>query len=88
MDQVAEEMIEAIQRGVPEYARPQNDAYQAMVRHAVTHAVREFLERIANPGAPHGRAVQVFRTIGRNEAAEGRSLEPLQAALRLGARVA
>ena len=88
MDQVAEEMIEAIQRGVPEYARPQNDTYQAMVRHAVTHAVREFVERIANPGAPHGRAVQVFRTIGRNEAAEGRSLEPLQAALRLGARVA
>src|SRR6516164_1995622 len=88
MDQVAEEMVEAIQRGVPEYARPQNDTYQAMVRHAVTHAVREFVERIANPGAPHGRAVQVFRTIGRNEAAEGRSLEPLQAALRLGARVA
>jgi len=35
-----------------------------------------------------GQHHQVFRNIGRNEAAEGRSLEPLQAALRLGARVA
>jgi hypothetical protein len=47
MDQMAEEMIEAIQRRVPEYARPQNDTYQAMVRHAVTRAVREFVEPIA-----------------------------------------
>jgi hypothetical protein len=88
VDQVAEEMIAAIQRGVPEYARPQNDIYQATIRHAVTHAIHEFMERIANPRVPHDRAVQVFRNIGRNEAAEGRSLEPLQAALRLGARVA
>ena len=88
LDSVAEEMIEAIQRGVPEYARPQNDTYRASVRQAVIHAVQEFVERIGNPGAPRDRAVQVFRNIGRNEAAEGRSLEPLQAALRLGARVA
>ena len=88
LDSVAEEMIEAIQRGVPEYARPQNDTYRATVRQAVTHAVQEFIERIANPGAPHDRAAQVFRNIGRNEAAEGRSLEPLQLALRVGARVA
>jgi hypothetical protein len=54
----------------------------------VTHAVGEFMKRIADPAAPHERAVHVFRNIGRNEAAEGRSLEPLQAALRLGARVA
>jgi hypothetical protein len=68
---MAEEMIEAIQRGVPEYARPQNDTYRATVRQAVTHAVQEFIERITNPGAPHDRAAQVFRNIGRNEAAEG-----------------
>jgi hypothetical protein len=88
LDEVAEEMIEAIQRGVPEYARPENDTYRASVRQAVIHAVQEFVERIGNPRAPRDRAVQVFRNIGRSEAAEGRSLEPLQAALRLGARVA
>src|SRR6266704_2440141 len=88
LDRVAEEMIDAIQRGVPEYARPLNDTYRASVRQAVTHAVHEFVERLINPAAPHDRAIQVFRNIGRNEASEGRSLEPLQNALRLGARVA
>jgi DNA-binding CsgD family transcriptional regulator len=88
LDRVVEEMIDAIQRGVPEYARPLNDTYRASVRHAVTHAVNEFVERLINPAAPHDRAIQVFRNIGRNEASEGRNLEPLQNALRLGARVA
>ena len=88
LEQVAEEMIEAIQLGVPEYARPQNDTYMASVRQAVTHAVGEFVERLANPDVHHDRAAQVFRNIGRSEAAEGRSLEPLQMALRVGARVA
>src|SRR6266480_618961 len=41
LDRVAEEMIDAIQCGVPEYARPLNDTYRASVRHAVTHAVDE-----------------------------------------------
>jgi DNA-binding CsgD family transcriptional regulator len=88
LDRVVEEMIEAIQRGVPEYARPLDDTYRASVRHAVTHAVHEFVDRLVDPGAAHDRATEVFRSIGRNEASEGRSLEPLQNALRLGARVA
>ena len=88
IDRVTEEMIEAIQCGVPEYARPLDDTYRAGVRHAVTHAVHEFMDRLIDPGASHDRASEVFHNIGRNEASEGRSLEPLQNALRLGARVA
>ena len=88
LDRVTEEMIEAIQCGVPEYARPLNDTYRASVRHAVTHAVHEFADRLVDPRAAHDRATEVFRNIGRHEASEGRSLEPLQNALRLGARVA
>jgi PucR C-terminal helix-turn-helix domain len=88
LERVAEEMIEAIQRGVPEYARPLDDAYRGTVRRAVTHAVGQFVERIANPATPRKRTAEMFREIGRIEAAEGRNLEPLQMALRLGARVA
>ena len=88
LDRVVEEMIEAIQCGVPEYARPLDDTYRASVRHAVTHAVHEFVDRLVDPAASHDRATEVFRNIGRHEASEGRSLEPLQNALRLGARVA
>src|SRR6266581_3102316 len=83
-----DQVIEAIQCGVPEYARPLDDTYRASVRHAVTHAVQEFVDRLVDPGASHDRATEVFHNIGRNEASEGRSLEPLQNALRLGARVA
>jgi len=85
---VAEEMIDAIQRGIPEYARPLDDAYRVTVRRAVTHALEQFVERIANPATPREKTAMVFREIGRIEAAEGRNLEPLQTALRLGARVA
>jgi hypothetical protein len=88
LDWLAQEMADAIQRGVPEYARPLNDAYQASIRRAVTHAITEFVARLTSPRATHDRTARVFRDIGRQEAAEGRSLEPLQAALRLGARVA
>ncbi len=88
VDRIAEEMTQAIQRGVPEYARPLNDSYAKTVRRTVWHCVEQFVQRIANPATPREQTAAVFREIGRIEAAEGRSLEPLQTALRLGARVA
>ena len=88
LDHVVQEMTDAILQGVPEYARPLDDAYTSMVRRAVSDSVQQFVERIANPAAPREPTATVFREIGRVEAAAGRSLEPLQTALRLGARVA
>jgi PucR C-terminal helix-turn-helix domain len=88
VDRLTEEMIDAVQWGVPEYARPLNDTYRTSVRSAVTHAVQGFLQRITDPASPADQTEHLFRNIGRGEAAEGRNLEPLQAALRLGARIA
>ncbi len=88
LDHVVQEMTEAIVHGVPEYDRPLDDTYTSMVRRAVSHSVQQFVERIANPATPREPTAAVFREIGRVEAAAGRSLEPLQTALRLGARVA
>ena len=51
------------------------------------HAVDTFIDRVAHPGTPMAAILAEFRGIGVAEAREGRSLEPLQAALRLGARV-
>ena len=87
LGRAAEEVIVAIQRDVPEYARPNDDIYTSTVRRAVHQAVRQFVLQIADPGTSREATAQLFRDIGRIEAAEGRSLEPLQAALRLGARV-
>jgi PucR C-terminal helix-turn-helix domain len=82
------EMIEAIQADVAEYARPLDESYTSTLSHAVRQAVETFIDRVANPDAPLDAIVEEFRSIGFTEAREGRSLEPLQAAMRLGARVA
>jgi hypothetical protein len=87
LGRAAEEVIDAIQREVPEYARPNDDTYTSTGRRAVHQAVQQFVLQIADPGTPRETTAQLFRDIGRIEAAEGRSLEPLQSALRLGARV-
>ncbi len=88
LDQAVAEMIDAIQLGVPEYARPLDASYTGAISRAVRHSVDQFIERLANPEASFEAIVAEFRTIGAVEAHEGRSLDPLQNALRLGARVA
>ncbi|MFG1707496.1 helix-turn-helix domain-containing protein [Nonomuraea sp. M3C6] len=82
---VSEEVIEEIQTRIPEYARPSDGLYLKVVRMAVEQAIEGFVERIEHPGVPWDP--EPFRMIGKGEAAEGRNLEPLQAAMRLGARV-
>jgi hypothetical protein len=88
LDHAVTEMIDAIQQGVPEYARPLDAVYTAAVSRAVRHSVEQFVQRVADPEASFEGIVAEFRAIGSMEAHEGRSLEPLQNALRLGARVA
>ncbi|MFI6295843.1 helix-turn-helix domain-containing protein [Nonomuraea sp. NPDC050790] len=82
---VSTEVIEEIQTRIPEYARPSDEVYIKVIRMAVEQAIYGFLDRIENPDAAWDP--EPFRMIGRGEAAEGRNLEPLQTALRLGARV-
>ncbi|WP_260478376.1 helix-turn-helix domain-containing protein [Nonomuraea sp. WAC 01424] len=82
---VSAEVIEEIQTRIPEYARPTDEIYIKVVKKAVEEAIDGFLDRIENPCAPWDP--EPFRMIGKGEAAEGRNLEPLQAAMRLGARV-
>jgi PucR-like helix-turn-helix protein len=87
------EMIEAIGRAVPEYARrdsagrPRPDDQQRLAD-AVTGAVASFIARVAQPDRPLEPVLDEFRIIGGTAAREGRTLDGLQDALRLGARVA
>ena len=89
------EILTVIQDEVAEYTRPLDPAYVHRLGRAVEHAVRTFIERVAAPAAATPAAapdattaiLAEFRAIGAAEAREGRSLEPLQSALRLGARV-
>lgn len=88
VDSLTEEIIEAIQREVPEYARPGDGSHLRSLRHAVGRSLHQFVTQLADPAVTRDEIAGVFRDIGRAEAAEGRSLEPLQASLRIGARVA
>ncbi|GAA3114281.1 hypothetical protein [Nonomuraea salmonea] len=82
---ISDELTAEIQARIPEYARPSDELCTKVVRTAVEQAVEGFVDRVERPGAPWDP--EPFRQIGRAEAAEGRTLEPLQSALRLGARV-
>lgn len=86
LSQLAHQVIDEITVRIPEYARPADENYIKIIRLAVDEALRQFVDRIENPSAPW--EPDIFRTIGRGEANEGRNLDPLQTAMRLGARVA
>ncbi len=82
------EMIEVIRRGVPEYADPRRPDYQQRLADAVMHVVAQFIEHISEPDASTEAVRAEFRLIGFTAAREGRTLDALQNALRLGARFA
>jgi len=82
------EMIEAIARGVPDYASRARPDYQQRLADAVTGAVACFIAHVARPDQSTQAITAEFRAIGGTAAREGRTLDALQDALRLGARVA
>ena len=84
---IAAEMTAAIQAGIPEYARPADARYPRVIRMAVDASLNHFLDLLQqrDSGRPEWR--ELFRAIGAGEQREGRSLDALQAATRLGARL-
>src|SRR4051794_28775191 len=86
LPEATEEILATIGREVPEYARPLEGAFGVAIRTGVTEALRQFVELIRNPEPVRGRDVYVG--LGRAEFREGRTLDSLQSAYRVGARVA
>jgi len=87
LEPLARDMAAAILNEVPEYGRPDDDSYARVVYQVARDAVHQFAARIADPAAPGEPTARMFHDVGRVEAAAGRSLDALQAALRVGARV-
>jgi hypothetical protein len=85
---IAEEITAAIAASIDEYRRPMRGAFGRAVRVAIDRALRGFLEQIGQPapGVRPGR--EIYIALGRGEYRAGRGLDALQAAYRLGARVA
>ena len=83
---LAEEIISSIRAEVPAYARPLEGDFGRTVRIGVEQALRRFSDH--DPAAARSATRSVYVAIGRGEAREGRSMEALLAAYRVGVLVA
>jgi hypothetical protein len=86
--EVSVSVVQEIRRSIPEYARLLDGPFGAIVRTGVEEAIGQFIDRLADPSAPREDRAKVFRHLGQMEVAQGRSVDTLQSAYRIGARVA
>ena len=85
---VTSEILATIAREVPEYARPFEGSFGHGVRMGVTEALRQFVALIRDPDSGREPGRDVYVGLGRGELRQGRTLDALQSAYRVGARVA
>jgi hypothetical protein len=90
---VAAQTVEAITEGVPAYAKAFAGELGPQIEKAVRAALATFLNLVSRSagkgrGSPLTSALEAAYALGRGEARNGRSLDALLAAYRLGARVA
>src|SRR5918997_1030724 len=88
LEAITDEILATIAAEVPEYARPLEGAFGRGVRTGVTEALRQFLAVIRSPSGTRGPGREVYVALGRGELRQGRTLDSLQSAYRVGARVA
>lgn len=84
---LATEIVDEIRAKIPTYAGPLEGPYGKTIRAGMQHATSLFIEQIANPDASAQRCHEVHHKLGQSELREGRSLDDMQAAYRVGARV-
>jgi DNA-binding CsgD family transcriptional regulator len=85
---LSHEIVTRIRDEIPEYARSIDGPYGKVLRQAVEQALGSFVDIVADPGRSRAHRDDLCRKLGRYEAEEGRSLDSLQAAYRIGGHVA
>ena len=88
LEATTDEILATIAREVPDYARPLEGAFGHGVRTGVSEALRQFVELIRSPSGDRGPGREVYAALGAGELRQGRTLDALQSAYRVGARVA
>jgi PucR C-terminal helix-turn-helix domain/GGDEF-like domain len=86
--ELGDEIIAAIRAEVPAYARPLTGTFGENVRRGVTEALGQFVTMARAPAGGRGAGREIYVALGRGEARDGRTLEALLAAYRVGARIA
>jgi PucR C-terminal helix-turn-helix domain len=85
---VTRAILEAIALEVPEYQRPLEGTFGRGLRVGVDEALRQFVALIRDPDAGREQGRGVYVGLGRGELRQGRTLDSLQSAYRVGARAA
>jgi hypothetical protein len=88
VDPIATEILESIAHEIPEYERPLEGRFGRGIRRGVEEALAQFVALIRDPDAGRDSGREVYLALGRGEQQAGRTLDSLQAAYRIGARVA
>jgi hypothetical protein len=88
LEATTDEILATIAREVPAYARPLEGSFGRGVRTGVTEALRQFVELIRSPSGARRPGREVYVALGSGELRQGRTLDALQSAYRVGARVA
>ncbi|MGH3433178.1 MAG: PucR family transcriptional regulator [Thermocrispum sp.] len=83
------DMIAEIQTGVPAYSKPLEGKFGQVLITGVEQAVRQVVDNLGKPGPVDKQVWQDwFHHAGRIEFLEGRTMDALQSAVRIGTRVA
>src|SRR5215212_2189503 len=85
---LAGDIIEAVRREIPEYSGPLEGALGRTVQLSVEQALSQFMAMAREPGLGRTVGRDLYVGLGRGEARDGRPLELLLTAYRIGARVA
>jgi hypothetical protein len=87
IDTISTEILESIAHEIPEYARPLEGRFGRGIRRGVEEALAQFVALIRDPDAGREAGREVYLALGRGEQRVGRTLDSLQAAYRIGARI-
>src|SRR3954462_963281 len=88
LPELAQEMIAAIGREVPDYARPLEGPFGRALRLGVERALERFVDEVGGAPRGEGHRSEVYVALGRAEQRTGRTLDALLSAYRLGALMA
>jgi hypothetical protein len=84
---LAAEMIREIGAQVPDYSRPLEGPFGVTLTYGVERALRRFVDTIEHPEGVDERDRRTYIELGRGEMRQGRTLNALLAAYRVGAQV-
>lgn len=85
---MATEILREVQRAIPEYARPLEGPFGAVLTYGIRHAIGHAVDNVGQPVVLKQQWLTGFRYLGKVEFSEGRDITNLLRAYRIGGRIA